>query len=199
MEKENQKSREGTEQKLLKAVNELIEEDGFEKLGINAIAAKAGVSKMLIYRYFGSLDGLITAYIQQYDYWINFNIEFPDKEHLGTFIKNMFRQQITMLRNNYTLKRLYRWELMTNNSFIKELRDKREEKGLLITDTVSKLSHHPQKEIAAIATLISSSISYLILLEENCQYYNGINIQDESGWEQIEDGINVLVDLWLSK
>ena len=199
MEKENQKSREGTEQKLLKAVNELIEEDGFEKLGINAIAAKAGVSKMLIYRYFGSLDGLITAYIQQYDYWINFNIEFPDKEHLGTFIKNMFRQQITMLRNNYTLKRLYRWELMTNNSFIKELRDKREEKGLLITDAVSKLSHHPKKEIAAIATLISSSISYLILLEENCQYYNGINIQDESGWEQIEDGINVLVDLWLSK
>jgi AcrR family transcriptional regulator len=36
---------------LIKAVDELIEENGFEGLGINAVAAKAGVSKMLIYPY----------------------------------------------------------------------------------------------------------------------------------------------------
>ena len=37
-------------------VNDIIEESGFEGLGINAVAAKAKVSKMLIYRYFNSLD-----------------------------------------------------------------------------------------------------------------------------------------------
>lgn len=65
MEKEITKNRQATEMTLITAVNDIIEESGFEGLGINAVAAKAKVSKMLIYRYFNSLDGLIAAYIQQ--------------------------------------------------------------------------------------------------------------------------------------
>ena len=71
MEKEHVKNRQATEQLLLEAVNRLVEQDGFEGLGINAVATQAGVSKMLIYRYFGSLNGLIAAYIRRYDFWIN--------------------------------------------------------------------------------------------------------------------------------
>lgn len=199
MEKEITKNRQATELTLIKAVDDIIEESGFEGLGINAIAAKAKVSKMLIYRYFNSLDGLIAAYIQQNDYWINFNEELPDKEHLSEFIKQIFKRQIVRLRESYTLKRLYRWELSTNNKFVKELRDKREEKGLWLIEAVSRLSKHPQKETAAVASIITAAISYLALLEENCQAYNGLKIQQETGWEQLEEGINLLVDLWLQK
>ncbi|QIU97147.1 TetR/AcrR family transcriptional regulator [Bacteroides faecium] len=199
MEKEITKNRQATELTLIKAVDDIIEESGFEGLGINAIAAKAKVSKMLIYRYFNSLDGLIAAYIQQNDYWINFNEELPDKEHLSEFIKQIFKRQIARLRESYTLKRLYRWELSTDNKFVKELRDKREEKGLWLIEAVSRLSKHPQKETAAVASIITAAISYLALLEENCQAYNGLKIQQETGWEQLEEGINLLVDLWLQK
>ena len=87
MEKEITKNRQATEMTLITAVNDIIEESGFEGLGINAVAAKAKVSKMLIYRYFNSLDGLIAAYIQQNDYWINFDEELPDQAHLATFIQ----------------------------------------------------------------------------------------------------------------
>lgn len=199
MEKEIIKNRQATELTLIKAVDDIIEESGFEGLGINAIAAKAKVSKMLIYRYFNSLDGLIAAYIQQNDYWINFNEELPDKEHLSEFIKQIFKRQIVRLRESYTLKRLYRWELSTDNKFVKELRDKREEKGLWLIEAVSRLSKHPQKETAAVASIITAAISYLALLEENCQAYNGLKIQQETGWEQLEEGINLLADLWLQK
>ncbi len=199
MEKEITKNRQATEFTLIKAVDDIIEENGFEGLGINAIAAKAKVSKMLIYRYFNSLDGLIAAYIRQNDYWINFNEELPDKEHLSEFIKQIFKRQIIQLRESYTLKRLYRWELSTDNKFVKELRDKREEKGIWLIDAVSRLSKHPQKETAAVASIITAAISYLALLEENCQVYNGLKIQQETGWEQLEEGINLLVDLWLQK
>ncbi|WP_195408234.1 TetR/AcrR family transcriptional regulator [Bacteroides congonensis] len=199
MEREITKNRQATEFTLIKAVDDIIEESGFEGLGINAIAAKAKVSKMLIYRYFNSLDGLIAAYIRQNDYWINFNEELPDKEHLSEFIKQIFKRQIIQLRESYTLKRLYRWELSTDNKFVKELRDKREEKGIWLIDAVSRLSKHPQKETAAVASIITAAISYLALLEENCQVYNGLKIQQETGWEQLEEGINLLVDLWLQK
>ena len=199
MEKEVIKNRQTTEMNLIKAVDELIEENGFEGLGINAVAAKAGVSKMLIYRYFNSLDGLIAAYIQQHDYWINFDEQLPDEEHIGEFIKEIFKRQIAMLRQSYTLRRLYRWELTSNNIFIKELREKREAKGVWLVDAVSKLSKHPQKEIAAMASILTAAISYLSLLEENCPVFNGINIQTEDGWKELEEGINILIDIWLEK
>ncbi|MCE8465576.1 TetR/AcrR family transcriptional regulator [Bacteroides nordii] len=199
MEKEVIKNRQTTEMNLIKAVDELIEENGFEGLGINAVAAKAGVSKMLIYRYFNSLDGLIAAYIQQHDYWINFDEQLPDEEHIGEFIKEIFKRQIAMLRQSYTLRRLYRWKLTSNNTFIKELREKREAKGVWLVDAVSKLSKHPQKETAAMASILTAAISYLSLLEENCPVFNGINIQTEDGWKELEEGINILIDIWLEK
>ena len=199
MEKEVIKNRQTTEMNLIKAVDELIEENGFEGLGINAVAAKAGVSKMLIYRYFNSLDGLIAAYIQQHDYWINFDEQLPDEEHIGEFIKEIFKRQIAMLRQSYTLRRLYRWELTSNNIFIKELREKREAKGVWLVDAVSKLSKHPQKETATMASILTAAISYLSLLEENCPVFNGINIQTEDGWKELEEGINILIDIWLEK
>ena len=199
MEKEVIKNRQTTEMNLIKAVDELIEENGFEGLGINAVAAKAGVSKMLIYRYFNSLDGLIAAYIQQHDYWINFDEQLPDEEHIGELIKEIFKRQIAMLRQSYTLRRLYRWELTSNNIFIKELREKREAKGVWLVDAVSKLSKHPQKETAAMASILTAAISYLSLLEENCPVFNGINIQTEDGWKELEEGINILIDIWLEK
>lgn len=90
MEKERMsKNRELTELAFLKAIDDLIEEDGFENLGVNAVAAKAGLSKMLIYRYFESLDGLIVAYIQRNDYWINLEPELPDVAHLGDFCQEV--------------------------------------------------------------------------------------------------------------
>lgn len=199
MGKEITKNRQATELLLIKSVSDIIEESGFEGLGINAIASKAGVAKMLIYRYFNSLDGLIAAYIQQNDYWINFDRQLPDKEHIGDFIKQIFKNQIQQIRENYTLKRLYRWELTTDNKIVRELREKREEKGIWLVEAVSKLTQHPQKETAALAAIITAAISYLALLEENCPAYNGLKIQDESGWGQLEVGINLLVDLWLQK
>lgn len=199
MEKEITKNRQATEMSLIKAVNDIIEESGFEGLGINAVATKAGVAKVLIYRYFDSLDGLIAAYIQQNDYWINFNEQLPDKAHISEFIKKTFKRQIVELRKSYTMKRLYRWELSTDNKFVRELRDKREKKSVWLVEAISKLTQHPQRETAAVATIISAAISYLALLEENCPVYNGLKIQAETGWEQLEDGINLLVDLWLRK
>ena len=44
-----EKDRETTEKRLLTAVGEIVEESGLESLGINAVAQRAGVSKMLIY------------------------------------------------------------------------------------------------------------------------------------------------------
>ncbi len=193
------KNKEATKEILIKAVDDLITEEGFEKLGINAVAARAGVSKMLIYRYFGSLEELIAAYIKQHDFWINLHPTLPPREELGDFLKQMFRNQINLLRDNYTLRRLYRWELSSNNPVIRQLRDERELKGKQLTDIIIKTFDFPPEEVTLIATLLASSITYLALLAEFSPYYNGIPIQQDKGWEQIDKGISKLIDEWLIK
>lgn len=194
-----ERDREATEKRLLDTIGQMIAEEGFEKIGVNAIAAQSGVSKILIYRYFGSVEGLMAAYIRQNDFWLNFPLEMPDREDLPSFVKQMFQGQIEQLRNNPTLKRLYRWELSCNNDMIVKLREQREKVGISLVEKVSQLTGQPQEEIAAMASLVTASITYLVMLEDFCPVYNGIPLNEDSGWEQINKGIEVLISKILQK
>ena len=191
------KSREQTECKILEAVASIVESDGFEKLGINTIALKANVSKMLIYRYFGGLEELVARFIMQKDYWANTDTLILNPHSVGDSIKSMFRNQIEQLRNDVTLRRLCRWELSCHNASIDRLRDKREENGCNLIKVVSRLTGCPNSEVASLASIISASISYLTLIEDQCPTYNGIALQTDKGWEQIAQGVDMIVDLWI--
>jgi putative transcription regulator, tetR family len=191
------KSREQTESKILEAVASIVESDGFEKLGINTIALKANVSKMLIYRYFGGLEELVARFIMQKDYWANTATLILNPHSVGDSIKSMFRNQIEQLRNDVTLRRLCRWELSCHNASIDRLRDKREENGCNLIKVVSRLTGCFNSEVASLASILSASISYLTLIEDQCPTYNGIALQTDKGWEQIAQGVDMIVDLWI--
>lgn len=190
-----ERDREATEKRLVDTIGHMVAEQGFEKIGINAVAAQSGVSKILIYRYFGSVEGLMAAYIRKHDFWLNFPLETPsDDTTLPDFVKMMFKSQIEQLRSNPTLRMLCRWELSCNNEITAKLREQREKTGFQIVETVSRLTGYPQAEIAVMASIITASITYLIMLGEFCPVFNGIAINEDSGWEQISAGIDVLVD-----
>lgn len=53
------RSRPRTENKFIDAVVDLLRESGCGSLGINSIAQRAGADKVLIYRYFKDLNGLL--------------------------------------------------------------------------------------------------------------------------------------------
>jgi len=191
------KNRELTEKKIIDAVERIIENQGFEKLGINAVASEAGVSKMLIYRYFGGLDELLAHYLMQKDYWANTDTTILEQANVGESIKNMFRKQIKQMRNDIMLKRLCRWELTADNDNIRTLQDRRERNGRDLIQMVARLTGCSNAEVAFLATILSASISYLVLMEEQTSTYNGIDLQSEEGWKQIMDGIGLMIDLWL--
>lgn len=186
--------RESTENKLIVAIGQMIEENGFEKIGINAVAAKSGVSKILIYRYFGSIDGLITAFIRKNDFWLNFPNKFPEKDEIPAFLKNVFHKMVIQLRTNSVLRRLYRWELSSNNNIIEVVRRQREVAGNEIIANISRIMMCEPQNLAGIATLITSSITYLAMLEDNCNVYNGIRIDQDAGWKHIKDVIDMIID-----
>lgn len=98
------KDRDLTEKKILEAVGKIVEKDGFEAVGVNAVAAESGVSKVLIYRYFGSIDQLLAKYMEQNDFWLNYNFENLPQGNVKEFAKEIFRSYITMLRNSPALR-----------------------------------------------------------------------------------------------
>lgn len=184
-----------TELRLISALEELIVDKGFEKLGVRAVAEKAGVDKTLIYRYFGSLDGLIYECLKRQDFWTNLPIDLPDTENIKDYLKELFRKQIFELRNNDIFKRMIRWELSNDNAFVKKLRNQREENGLKRIEMISEITKIPCEELASLSSIITGSICYLIMAGETCRYYNGIDITDDNGWEQLIREINKIIDL----
>lgn len=65
------KNRANTEQKLIKAVDHIVNARGFKGLGVNKVAKQAGVSKILIYRYFGTFERLLKCCVYEKDFWTN--------------------------------------------------------------------------------------------------------------------------------
>ena len=191
------KDRELTERKILDAVGSIIASDGFESIGINVVAQRAGVSKMLIYRYFGGLNGLLSKYLLQKDFWVNTNMNIEKSSDISGSLKQLFREQIRQLQNDIILQRLHRWELSTENQAIRLLREKREQNGNELIRSVSELTHSSSAEIASLASIISAAISYLVLLEDQNPVYNGIDLHNDRGWEQIVGGIDLIIDLWI--
>jgi hypothetical protein len=79
---------------------------------------------------------------------------------------------------------------------IDELCRQREQTGLRLIETVSQLANRSQKEVAALATIISASVTYLAMLEDFCPEYNGIPLSNHDGWEHICNGIDLIIDNW---
>ena len=62
------RSRPLTEQKFQNAVLQLVAEQGCSGIGVNNVAHLAGADKVLIYRYFGNIDGLLQRVAESRDW-----------------------------------------------------------------------------------------------------------------------------------
>ena len=77
---------------------------------------------------------------------------------------------------------------------IVKLREQREAIGMNFIEKVCELTGFPRKEIEVMASIVTASITYLVMLEEFCPVYNGIAIKEDAGWAQISEGVDTFVD-----
>ena len=197
--KKPEKDKEQTKQRLIDAVGVLLQEKGFRHVKVNEVAAEAGVSKILIYRYFGGLDGLIDAYIKQKDFWISYDFPEDIKENLKNQIKQMYHRQIESMRGDEAFKELHLKELADKQPLSHEIETIREKNGLQLIQKVAEITRRPEEEVAALASVLGGAVTYLTLFERMSGEFNGINLHSENGWEQLSHGIDVIIDAWFSK
>jgi AcrR family transcriptional regulator len=190
------KSRVKTELAILTALERLLTKHGFEGLGVNVVAQAAGVSKELIYRYFGGLEGLILAWVEERDYWSMRGIDAALKE-LGVRAgaKNMMRQSLIAflrdLRSKPQIQEIRRWEIHSRSPLAQRIAHRREEAGRRFISMVPK---HTTHDLAAIYGVLQAGLCYLVLRSTVLQSYNGVSLRSGAGWSRFELAIDAILD-----
>jgi len=197
------KNRKLTERKLIDAVGEIIRSKGYTGLGVNAIAKTAGVSKKLIYRYFGTVDVLIETYLIERDYWVTFSKKVSDaavasnkKQTMIEFASGVFENQFDFFFNEDEMQRIILWEISEKSDILNDLSKKRETMGeelLKLTDPYFKDS---DINFRAVSAIIICGIYYSVLhTKKNKSTLCGLDLNTESGRKEITKAVKKIVEL----
>jgi len=192
------RNREATRQKLIDAVGELLAKKGFTRLGVNAVARQAGVDKVLIYRYFGGLPGLIKSFGQEGDFW-------PSMEELAggdidAYRRMSFEERLNIMGHNFLkgirkrplTQEVMAWEMVERNELTEELEIIRETRMLRFAELFFPMEGS-RVDLAAIITIIGAGISYLVCRSRRIRWYNGVDLQSDEGWQRLEDAMQQIV------
>lgn len=193
-----------SEKQLLEAVSTIIAEEGFSKIGINRIARTAGCDKVLIYRYFGGLDGLITAWAKKHDFYMQafdafaHKIETIGKVDLRELTKEILLSQLRFTRGDKMHQELLRWELSGGLKF-EAIRHLREEHGYRLQKTLERKAGIEDAHFSMYITFLIASIDYTVLSTLEYPRFNGIDFSEESAWADYEHTLCAYIDLLFEK
>lgn len=191
-----QHDRDRTRRRILDALGVLLARDGFRNVGVNAVAREAGVDKVLLYRYFGGLDGLFEAFAKEFRFFPSAEDERPgghtsartDPRALGKhFLLGVGRA----LRQSPTAREILRWEMLERNALTDLLADQRERRAV---ETLSLFRSTEDIDLPAIASVIAAGQTYLVLHAKVADVYNGVDLHTDEGWARIERAITVMID-----
>lgn len=164
-----QKNRIQTESKIIQAVETLLLNEGFPAVGINAIAREAGCDKVLIYRYFNGLDGLLQRFADSHDLWWNVDEIIPENMDeisqisMPAFLDLLLKRHIRALQDRPLTQEIMAWEMSEQNALTRYLHKIRSEQGILLVKKVRLHFEQPSIDLGGILGIFGAAINYLII------------------------------------
>lgn len=188
------RNRQLTMERILRAMGDVMAERGTEKAGINAVAERAGVNKVLIYRYFGGWNGLLEAYVQRGFFLSMFNEKFlesvPDQvppENRSKIWSDYTIQFMREFRARKPSQELIRWEMSHGETELaRRLAEYRDQSYKTLVD---KLAPYSDFDPIAITSLMVSAVTYMVLTSSQRDKVVDIDLRSEAGWERLEKAI----------
>jgi AcrR family transcriptional regulator len=174
----------------------LLAEKGFPGIGINTVAAAAGVDKQLIYYHFGGLDGVIRHIGGQLELWLGTPLKFEDGEAYGDAVHRLLMEYASALRRNPLVLRLLAWELVEPTDVLRELEATRS-KGMGAWVQGLRAATQPAPadvDAPAINALLLAGLHYLALREQSLGSFAGMDISTPEGAERIATAIRLITE-----
>jgi AcrR family transcriptional regulator len=188
-----------TKARILEALGHIIIRDGLGAVGINALAREAGADKVLIYRYFGDLDGVYRAYAEQSDFWYS-SAEMmagidASKTALPEAIKLLLRRHATGIRKRPVTLAVLAAEPALRTPLVVALEEVRERRAL---ELMAWLAQHyqppPGIDLEAIGLIISGAFNYLAARARNIRVMSGVGIRTDQDWDRLFKAMDQIVD-----
>ena len=197
------RNRAQTEARLRQAVEELLVLGGFAALTPTAVGKQAGVDKMLIYRYFGDLPGLIRAIAFASDFFPSYDDLCPPGELEGLRAMSpadraslvLARYADALLARPVVLE-LMVWELVERNDLTVIMEEARETMGLKLMADVFPDAPDPTR-LAAMSAVLTAGITYLALRRRKIRMFGGLDLKSDEGWAAIQSAVSVMASVGL--
>ncbi len=131
-----ERNREKTEGRIIDAVEKILASEGYQALGVNRVAREAGVGKVLIYRYFGGIEGLLDAYGKTERFWPSAEeIRGMSDEDFGRLerpeqVRQIFRGFRQALKKRPHTIAIYAWEMAEKRDISQQLVARRTQNSL---------------------------------------------------------------------
>lgn len=192
------RNRLATMERILRAAGEVMAEVGTEKAGINAIAERAAVNKVLVYRYFGSWNGLIEAFVQR-GFFLSLISERgqealptnPPPADRGRIWQATLARVLEELRQRPAARALLRWEMANSQTELaRRLASLRNE---AFGKAIAKLAPTASCDAAATVALLWGGMVYLVLVSNQRSSLIDVDLQTAGGWDRIETALGRLV------
>lgn len=181
-----------TEARLLAALEALLQTGGVAALGVNAIAERAQVEKVLIYRYFGGLEGLMAAYAQHSEFWPSLDeILGPDFERVlaldrASAAAQLLSNYARALRNRPVTLELLAWECAHRNPLTEALEAVREQRAHELFARLASAGMELSTTARELGALLSAAINYLCVRSRHIAVFAGLGVQGDAAWQRIE-------------
>ncbi len=195
------KNKEDTMQRMVSSVGELIAEQGFANVGVNALARKAKVDKVLIYRYFDGLEGLYAAYANSIDFWPSVEEILGEEDDVQELMSQPFDKVLrtvlerfaNAVRSRPLTIEIMAWEMVERNALTIALEQVREQMGLDLAAHMQKLDL-PNADWPTITNTFIFAINYLAIRSRKIERFTGIEINSEQAWTRMFDSMEFLIN-----
>ncbi|GGN13111.1 TetR family transcriptional regulator [Dyadobacter beijingensis] len=201
METFHKKDKEETKKKLIQAAGEIFMKKGYQGLRAARIADVAGVSKTLIYRYFGTVEELFKAYLAQKDFWLAMEGQVEEllEDSRPDFGKQLAKQileaQIIYFFQNKEMQEIMRWQISEPNQIARTMADSRELLGEELLSLSDPYFQNSGVNLRALLAIIIPGIYYLVLnAKVNGSTFCGININRKEDMEELQKIVKQAID-----
>lgn len=186
----------------LVALEGLLSKPDADSPGINAVARAAGLNKVLVYRYFGSWDGLLAAFAQRVNPWrslrrdVEAGIEAGRWTTLAALMRWLFREYLRRLAGSPLLQNLLRLSLVHRDPLQTALEQDRETEGLaLLTSVGARFSLPPGRDPGASLAVLTGGLTWVVLAGTRAGTFNGLDFST-AGTDAVAR-LGSAVDAWV--
>ncbi len=170
------------------------------ELGVNAVAKKTGLNKVLLYRYFEDWNGYLSCLADELNLWKDIRIEFLSGLEAGLWndaasaASWVLRTYQGRLRADEVLLTIMATERSRSSPLRRRIDDEQEAEGTLILQALfRRWPEVPRESALAISAVMTAGLNHLALRARVSPLFNSLDITQEDTWEILMREIEMLL------